>query len=178
MITVGLVVAVTGAAVMSGALLQAQEGQKVVRSKPIKVCFEYRPDLDRRVGMRIGNEIYVGWLRSDGTFVPDKKSKPVPIASVGRDLNGSFFRAWLEIARLDVINDPLRYRDSGGVVYEYRSGMLIKGSLGLALDPGSFVPDPSSKAITLQDYLNDYDPEKSPRIYNLPGRIVTVIQRK
>ena len=39
-------------------------------------------------------------------------------------------------------------------------------------DKGNFVPELGSKVIPLKNYLKDYQPGKTPRIYNLPRQIV------
>jgi hypothetical protein len=51
-------------------------------------------------------------------------------------------------------------------VYEFRSGMLIFGTLRY---PGKFTPWPGSEVISVDEYI----PESGrPRIYNLPGKFV------
>ena len=49
------------------------------------------------------------------------------------------------------------------VVYEYRSGRLIKGVLDR---DGNFVPELGSRIFAFEDYKYGKD---APRIYNLPG---------
>ncbi len=96
-----------------------------------------------------------------------------PRLSFGRlDAAGNFHpeRRWFQVTpdfpqgnpTTNVINRP------PGPAYEYRSGRLILGDLDQA---GNFVPRAGSTIIPLADYLDTYQPEKSIRIYNLPGRL-------
>lgn len=88
-----------------------------------------------------------GRVNASGSFVPNELTTPE------RGEFGSF--------KLPLIV-PLR----GEVAYEFRSGMLIKGT---ADAKWNFVPEIGSEVIPFEDYKYSKD---APRIYNLPGRFV------
>ncbi|MCI0640613.1 MAG: hypothetical protein L0Y72_00180 [Gemmataceae bacterium] len=115
--------------------------------------YEFRLDVKRILVLFSKDYFEVGRLNADGRFIPQGPRRP----------NG--FNSPLEDFE-EVINSP---RFSSEPVYEFRSAHLIKGVL---MEDCVFVPELGSKVIDLESYLKDYDPKKSPRIYNLPGRIV------
>ncbi len=106
-------------------------------------AYEVRMDLLRLVGwLQGGGKPIYGHLDAAGNFLPE------------------------DTLSAPVVNRPVQAKEA---VYEYRSGNLIKGTLR---QDGGFIPELGSKVTTLKDYLKTYDPENSPRIYNLPGFIV------
>lgn len=155
------------------------ENHLAVKSRPRTVYFEYREDLSRKIGLVRGDRIYRGQLDSSGNFIQDEKCGWIrhpfpPYGRIGRDWPQEW-EVHEYYAGLTVINDAandVRLQNKAKV-YEYRSGRLILGSFDVQ---GNFIPETHSQVITLKEYLDTYDPEKSPRIYNLPGRIVVVVQ--
>src|SRR5262249_51079484 len=127
-------------------------------------------DVGRVVGHLQEGEIVFGQIDEDGTFTIDHKYRPVPVpghrpstipsaAKTGRE------KLWGDESpgRYEVINKPRRANE---LVYEYRVGNLIKGTLDIE---GNFIPELGSEVIPFTDYR--YDGEAL-RIYNLPGKII------
>jgi hypothetical protein len=99
----------------------------------------YKEDVDRKVALVYGDRVRIGKLDAEGTFVEEYKAP--------------------------LINKPLKLKEP---VYEYRSGVLVRGILN---DEGDFVPDAGDKSeiIRFKDYKYTKD---ALRIYNLPGKFV------
>lgn len=131
--------------------------------------YEYVEDLAVQYGMHFGRVLYVGHLNSAGQFVPDPQITPRV------DGGGSASPTnWLMQTR------------PGELLYEFHAGRLVPGEIkpndkqpSGSVGPGSremktsyFYPDLNGKVIELTDYLKSYDPYKSRRIYNLPGKIL------
>src|SRR5262249_29093360 len=113
--------------------------------------YEFQSDTKPNVAVFRGDTFSIGKLDAAGNFLPDPKYV---------NING---RAWFSGPPCTLMNSP-----KGGA-YEYRSGRLIQGRLE---DKGNFIPDLDSKVISLDRYLKEYQPGKSLRISNLPGKIV------
>jgi hypothetical protein len=129
-----------------------------------KVKYKYDADAPRRVTLKIGEYHYVGFLDEDGDFVMD------PDGRFGTMVSG-----------VPITHPPYYTFTKDGQaepVYEYRSGLLIKGKLmctgpraGLLNDHyWIFVPEIGSKVIPLKDYLPG---RNALEIYNLPGKFVS-----
>lgn len=130
---------------------------------------EYVEDLTVVYGMHFGLVLYVGHLNGKGQFVPD------PQFTLRVDVGGS----------ANPTNWLMRTKP-GELLYEFRAGRLVPGEIKPndklppgPVGPGSpetktsyFYPDLDGKVIEFSDYIKSYDPEKSRRIYNLPGKIV------
>jgi hypothetical protein len=121
-------------------------------------AFQFVPDTSPLVGIDHGHRetFSTGHLDVAGNFIPD----------------GPFINR--NVHRGRSASPPFRFINTSGSLpemeaYEYRSGRLLKGKIN---KDGDFVPDLDSKVISLESYLEHYDPDKSPEIYNLPGRIV------
>jgi hypothetical protein len=116
-----------------------------------KVQYEYRQDLKPYVGLLRQGLVALGHLDPKGNFIPLPKVEPIDPRN---PFSGPTY---------SIINRPTR---SNELVYEFRSGLLVKGKL---TEEGDFVPDEGGKVIALRDY--NYGKE-APRIYNLPGKFV------
>jgi hypothetical protein len=115
--------------------------------------YELRLETPYKVTLARMGKWFVGYLDENGDF------------SIVETISGGIS---LPFYLPPIYNYPAKNVDEA--VYEYRrSGLLIKGTLD---GDGYFVPEAGSKVITLKEYLQEYDPKKSLRIYNLPGRIV------
>jgi hypothetical protein len=112
--------------------------------------FVYREDLTRLVGFHTKEGLLIGRLDPKGDFVRLPGDRAVVVGN----------SADLEV---EEINVP---RVRGEIVFEFRSGSLIKGRFDSA---GSFVPLIGSTVVDFKEYRYSKD---SPRIYNLPGRFV------
>jgi hypothetical protein len=113
--------------------------------------YEYQEDLKRYIGNLREGQIILGNLDARGNFVPLPRVKPI---EVGQPFSGPAYT---------IINRPLKPNEP---VYEYRSGVLIKGTLDTE---GNFLPEVGSKVLPFKDYRYGKD---APRIYNLPGKFV------
>jgi hypothetical protein len=102
-------------------------------------------NLSRRVALISGDHLLRGRLDRDGNFLIE-----------ARYPRNSLYSG----PRYELINAPVQ------VVYEFRSGRLIKGEI---INDGRFVPEIGSEVIDIKDYK--YSPGAI-RIYNLPGRFV------
>lgn len=111
--------------------------------------YVFVPNTDRKVRICRGELLLVGRLDAEGSFRELVRYKR------GQQLTGGVGGV--------LINDTMP-DGSPRPVYEYRSGMLIKGELH---DDGSFVPEIGSTIIPFKDYR--YAPDAIP-IWNLPGR--------
>ena len=122
--------------------------------------YEFAPDTEPWVAVLHGETFSIGRLDGDGNFVtPDPNFIRLDIRA--KDPAG--------VPPYTMINSPK------GRVYEYRSGRLILGQLN---ETGDFVPDLDSKVSSLESYLKDYEPGRSLRIYNLPGKIAKKAENK
>jgi hypothetical protein len=137
--------------------------------------YEFVEDLGIKHVMRYPTGEYTGYLDSSGQFIPDPSIPPILPKKGGTGPSRPASQSsWLLSSR------------PGEQLYEFRAGRLIPGviktnrpdtSVG-AVGPGPikvmtfFYPDIDGKIIEMSDYLKTYDPLKSRRIYNLPGRIV------
>jgi hypothetical protein len=110
--------------------------------------------------------IDVGRLDAAGNFIPQNyednsrlfKIPPPPKNPVDE-------QPIVELIKVPVINEPAKGADVE-TVYEFRSGLLIKGLLKRG---EGFTPELASRIISFEDYHNN---PSAPRIYNLPGRFV------
>jgi hypothetical protein len=119
--------------------------------------YEYREDLKTCVGVIRGKQFLLGRLDSQGNFMPDPFATPF---RVGQPFSGPHY---------ELINKQTRLNQS---VYEFRSGMLIKGKLDR---DGNFIPEVGSTVISFKDYRFSKD---AIRIYNLPGTFVEKTDKK
>ena len=118
--------------------------------------YVFVPKLDEVVRIRHGRTNSFGNLDRHGDFVPDPN--------------------WTSFDPTRILSVPFRYRrlnPSRGIdppekVYEFRSGRLIPGEIDK--HDGRFIPDLEGKIIAFKEYK--YVPNKSRRIYNLPGTFV------
>jgi len=120
--------------------------------KPPAKQTEFRQDLKRSVAWVHGKQFLLGHLDAKGNFLPD------PIMTryvVGQPWGGS---RWFDYLNLS--------RGPKETVYEFRSGLLVKGTL---YPDGKFVPETRATIIKFSEYR--FGPD-SPRIFNLPGRFV------
>jgi hypothetical protein len=115
------------------------------------VQYEFQQDLKPCVALHHGGTFIWGQLDAAGNFVPEPRTLPL---KEGQPFSGPVYTD---------LNVPKKPNE---LVYEYRSGALIKGTLN---KDGNFVPEVKSKVIALKDYTYSKD---APRIYNLPGRFV------
>jgi hypothetical protein len=116
-----------------------------------KVRYEYREDLKPYVGLLRQGRVALGHLDAKGNFIPLPKVEPIDPRN---PFSGPAYT---------VINRPTRPHEP---VYEFRSGLLVKGKL---TEEGDFVPDEGGKVLPLRDYRYG---KGAPRIYNLPGKFV------
>jgi hypothetical protein len=121
------------------------------RAEGEKVPYEYREDLKPYVGLLRQGLVALGHLDAKGNFVPLPKVEPI---DPRRPFSGPAYT---------IINRPTRPNEP---VYEFRSGLLVRGKL---TEEGDFVPDEGGKVIPLRAYRYGKD---APRIYNLPGKFV------
>ena len=115
--------------------------------------YEYVKDTDRYVGLVYKGGVSVGRLDGNGNFLPEPSM-----------INLTGFKSGLPQYTLLV-----RGLQRGRPLYEYRSGRLIRGVLD---KDGNFIPELGSTVIGFEDYLKAYQPDKSLKIYNLPGKII------
>ena len=110
--------------------------------------YEYQEDVGRNIDISREEGVYHGKLDAQGNFIPSAgQAKPHRLGSSnGVDITES--------------------RAGELVVYEYRSGALIRGKFNAEFN---FVPEIGSEVIRFEDYRYTKD---APRIYNLPGRFV------
>jgi hypothetical protein len=129
---------------------------------PPLVTFRYVEDTTRKVYWGVGGKDMIGRLELTGSVVP-----------LGLPFGPTIFS-------MDAgLRDPRRPRGADGsstvekeIVYEFRSRTLVPGFL---VAPGNFVPREGGKVIAFEDY---HDPEKEPRIYNLPGFFLRIENAK
>jgi hypothetical protein len=110
---------------------------------------EYTIDLDRRVGLQKGLDVYIGKLDRDGDFKFELFHADIQNPSTGFPI-------------YEVINISNCYPYK---TYEFRSGKLISGSINSKL---LFEPDIGGKIIRFEDYKYMLG---SPKIWNFPGRL-------
>lgn len=101
----------------------------------------------RRVGVWRGEWILIGALDATGEFHPKTRESAFSGLSAGSLIYSLLSRPHVT---------PM-------VVYEFRSGSLVRGAIGLE---GVFVPEPGGTVIRLTDYKPGAD---TPPIWNLPG---------
>jgi hypothetical protein len=118
------------------------------------VEYEYKEDLTRQIEMLRGRMVHVGHLDARGNFVPKPGQVPYDIRNP-RSVVGP--GEIVNIRRSPGNTEP---------VYEYRSGLMIKGTLD---DEGDFTPEVGSRITSFKDYRYRQD---ALRIYNLPGKFV------
>jgi hypothetical protein len=135
--------------------------QQPTAQQPV-VEYAFKQDLTRRVGVYRGTQIYPGTLDEHGNFIPDKDCKSFrnPLLPIGGD---DHVQDKLKFNRYIVINLQKEVNES---VYEYRSGILIFGSLD---DDGNFIPMLGERPILFLNYTGE---RTKHRIYNLPGDFV------
>jgi hypothetical protein len=121
--------------------------------------FEYIQNLKPLVSVQRNGMEYLGHLDAAGNFVPDSSRKPFPVGSLRH--SAPSYR---------MLNFPARRPIEE--VFEFRSGMLIRGVLTMA---GEFIPDEGVAVSAFKDY--DYK-TNSRRIYNLPGSFERVTEPK
>jgi hypothetical protein len=125
-------------------------GQSPKPKEVVEYLFE--PSSHTKVTLWRGEKWHVGFLDGDGEFVTTQVLKGL---SVPFELPPFY-------------HFPSGIDEKGELVYEYRSGQLVKGTLNWE---GNFVPEAGSRVISLKDYHHGKD---ALRIYNLPGRFVAV----
>ncbi|MCI0640614.1 MAG: hypothetical protein L0Y70_16190 [Gemmataceae bacterium] len=135
-----------------GLLLEPSWGGRREDSKR-RLEYEFQLDLKRIIAAYSKDYWEYGTLDADGRFLPQGRKRQYGFNSALPDFE-------------EVINTP---RKPNEPVYEFRSARLIKGNLQ---QDAVLVPELASTVIDLDSYLKEYDPKNSPRIYNLPGRIV------
>src|SRR5262245_27601536 len=133
------------------AALALRADQACARPEGEKVQYEYREDLKPVVGLLRQGRVALGHLDPKGNFLPLPKVEPI---DPRQPFSGPAYT---------IINRPTRPNEP---VYEFRSGLLVKGKL---TEAGDFVPDEGGKVIALRDYRYG---KEAPRIYNLPGKFV------
>lgn len=139
------------------------------RLVPFREAFAHSPEkADPWFARVIGEVMELGHLSDEGEFVPDYGLPVFPFVRVKdsdiiRDGSG---RTMYYTLPLPLSRRRLSHRgeteDDPEVVFEYRSGRLIKGALHKT---GNFVPELGSKVLDVKEY----DPMRDRRIYNLPG---------
>lgn len=123
--------------------------------------WNFKPDYDMWVQYRLPNQWTVaGHLNVAGTFV----RSPTSGESTGH------------LGFSPAINDPAgdlgdKWRAGSETVYEFRCGVLVRGTLRY---PGNFTPAVGEKPISFTEYRRTEGGRPAPRIYNLPGRLVTL----
>lgn len=137
--------------------------------------YGYVEDLSVEYSHSLGAFTYNGHLDATGQFIPDPANR---ISNLSMGGTGPILRPFLFKAT------------HGEKLYQFQGGRLIPGviksqiirqgatgtdnfkSAKKELHTWFFYPDLNGKIIEMQEYLNDFDPAKSPRIFNLPGRIL------
>lgn len=135
------------------------------------------PDWLGRCARVIGDMVEFGRLSPEGEFLPAEDLPIVSLSGIKTPILVSAGNPWYyTLPRIDKGR-----KQTSELVYEYRSGRLIKGRLQ---ESGNFVPEVGS---TILDF-KDYDPESGAggsqrnekgeevrrfglRIYNLPGEL-------
>ena len=129
--------------------------------KAADIKYEYVEDLTIAYYLVIDSAPTAGYLNGEGKFIAS-----------------------------DVVKGPAQQLTGGPLeepLYEYQAGKLIPGKFKTKKESASssdplternFCPDPEGKVIGMSEYLRDYIPRTSPRIYNLPGRIVDREEKK
>jgi hypothetical protein len=115
--------------------------------------YVYVEEPGKTVAIRRNGRYYYGYLNSTGNFTPDVSYPPTKVGASIR--SGPPFRC-IDLASAK----PVEF------VYEFRSGLLIRGML---TKEGEFIPDEGSRVMNFKDYKYPEDPH---RIYNLPGKFV------
>ncbi len=131
-----------------------------------KPPFDYRfvPNTERLVGIYRNKSLLIGRLDADGEFHQTQRLEP-------------FVGPGLEELELIVYSGPgYEHLNSGSTtprkVYEFRSGMLIPGTIQ---EQGNFVPEEGGKIVSFKTY--QYSASVTP-IWNLPGRYNIVVKAK
>jgi hypothetical protein len=114
--------------------------------------FRYKEDLSRSICLFRDGKYSYGELDSAGNFVAQGPPGPRHAFETGP------LRHTVGIPR-DAKGDPTEKE----AIYEYRSGLLIPGTL---MKSGNFVPTEGAKVIPFKDFR--FSPT-STRVYNLPG---------
>ncbi len=107
----------------------------------------YIPSLWRHVAILRGNILIIGHFDSTGRFIEDLDFHTYDLKK----------RGGLICAPMVINRPPVTE-----VMYEYRSGRLVKGTMDVR---GNFAPEVGAKIISFKDYR----PGKDPIIWNLPG---------
>lgn len=107
---------------------------------------QYVPDLSRHVLMHHGHKLMLGKLDAYGIF------------HVERVVRGGGFTGPMPVFAYINVRP-----EGGGAVAEYRSGMLIYGTMS---EEGHFVPDAGSRVTKFEDYVRS---GSTIPIWNLPG---------
>jgi hypothetical protein len=137
----------------------------VMLQGPASVEYVFQQDLKLTVGFLRRGYVHIGRLDAEGNFIEDRRMTPILHPKLPR-ISGLARQIEMEeefLASISIINDPKQVNE---IVYEYRSGRLIKGNL---TDEGSFVPTVGERTILFTDY--QYRPGAI-RIYNLPGKFI------
>jgi len=149
-------------------------------------------DTSRLVARYDGGDLLpVGHLDESGAFIPKEEYPGVPnpagccLGLVHHYIKEGLFLVAVIADLYDAPRPWLGFDRVEEPVYEYQDGKLIFGKLVVptydwqlncwVIGP-EFQPSGSRTPVDLEFYLATYDPQKSPRIYNLPGRIVRIRQ--
>ena len=104
---------------------------------------------------QIGDLIWRGTVNEAGDFVPDTETPP-------------------RAAKVFITGGETHLFSASRArapVFEYRFGRLIPGEL----HQSEFIPQIGGKVIDMKEYMRNYS-RASPRVYNLPGKIVTKLE--
>ena len=132
-----------------------------------QVEYKFVPNTERLVGIYRRDSLLIGQLDSEGEFHQTRRFDPLPI--LGSDE--------LDVLKIIVYSGPAYERLNQGTetpmrVYEFRSGMLIPGTIR---ERGNFVPEEGGKIVSFKTY--QYSKSAIP-IWNLPGRYEIVVKPK
>lgn len=140
-----------------------------LRREDAEPSWEFQSDLRMEVAWRLptGGAVSRGHFSICGTFVPDvlaTDTTHILFAGFGADkprcANDPQGKLW----------DDVFYQTE--IVYEFRSGSLILGTLQF---PGTFIPEVDEQVLWIDDWKpTQKNGKPSPRIYNLPGKMVPV----
>lgn len=149
---------------LPGMALMADEANATWGQCADDSIFEFKPQAERLVRHQYNRVQSYKVIDANGNFIEPDRDR-ISLLPFAGSAGGSGFQmeaVWI-MNQIPIVNMPARENE---LVYEFRSGGLVKGRL---TDNGNFVPAVGSKVISFKDYRYDKD---LLRIYNLPGIFV------
>ena len=128
------------------------------------VEYQFVPDTDRLVGICRNKSLLVGRLDADGEFHQTRRLEP--LGGDGLEELGLILYTGPGFDDINLGSTTPRQ------VYEFRSGMLIPGTIR---EKGQFVPEEGGQIVSFKTY--QYSKSAIP-IWNLPGRYEIVVKPK